>query len=121
MIHSEGVENGILFAGDIANINLVGTELVVLSACETGLGVVNNWEGVFVLQRAFKLAGAQTIVMSLWEVEDKATREFMRRFYENWLSGGMGKQEAFKEAQKGLRETKGYSSSYYWATFMMMD
>jgi CHAT domain-containing protein len=117
----EGVENGILFAADIANINLVGTELVVLSACETGLGVVNNKEGVFGLQRAFKLAGTQTIIMSLWKVDDHATKEFMKQFYENWLSGGMNKQKAFKEAQRGLRETKEYSSPFYWAAFVMMD
>jgi CHAT domain-containing protein len=117
----EGVENGILFAADIVSINLAGTELVALSACETGLGVVNNKEGVFGLQRAFKLAGAQTIVMSLWKVDDHATKEFMKHFYENWLSGGMGKQKAFKEAQRRMRETKKYSSPYYWAAFVMMD
>jgi Flp pilus assembly protein TadD len=117
----EGIENGILFAGDITNINLVGTELVVLSACETGLGVVNNMEGVFGLQRAFKLAGVETIVMSLWKVDDKATMKLMTWFYENWLSGRKSKQEAFKEAQGLLRETKGYSSPYYWAAFVMMD
>jgi len=118
---AEGVGNGILFADDIANINLAGTRLVVLSACETGLGVVDNKEGVFGLQRAFKLAGAQTIVMSLWKVDDYATKEYMKKFYEIWLSNGMDKQKAFKEAQRWLRETKEYSSPYYWAAFVMMD
>jgi len=117
----EGVEDGLLFAGEIANINLLGTELVVLSACDTALGVVNNSEGVFGLQRAFKLAGAETIVMSLWKIDDNATSELMARFYGNWLSGGMGKQEAFKEAQRWLRSRKEYSSPYYWAAFVMMD
>jgi len=59
--------------------------------------------------------------MSLWKVDDHATKEFMKQFYKNWLSGGMGKQEAFKEAQRRLRETKGYSSPFYWAAFVMMD
>jgi len=117
----EGAENGILFADDIANINLAETELVVLSACETGLGVVDNKEGVFGLQRAFKLAGAETIVMSLWKVDDYSPKEFMKKFYENWLSNGMDKQKAFKEAQRWMRETKEYSSPHYWAAFVMMD
>jgi CHAT domain-containing protein len=116
---AEGVEDGILFADDITNLNLVGADLVVLSTCDTALGVVNNSEGVFGLQRAFKLAGAETIVMSLWKVDDKATADLMARFYENWLSGGMGKQEAFKKAQGWLREK--YSSPYFWAAFVMMD
>jgi CHAT domain-containing protein len=115
----ESVEDGILYADDIANINLAESDLVVLSACDTALGVVNNSEGVFGLQRAFKLAGAETIVMSLWKVDDKATSDLMERFYRNWLSNGMGKQEAFKKAQGWLREK--YSSPYFWAAFVMMD
>jgi CHAT domain-containing protein/Flp pilus assembly protein TadD len=116
----EGVENGILFADDVAKMNLVGTELVVLSACETGLGDVNNSEGVFGLQRAFKLAGAQTLIMSLWEVDDRGTGVMMNYFYRNWLSG-MSKQDAFKEAQRMMKTEPRYASPYYWAAFVMMD
>jgi len=116
----EGAENGILFADDVAKMNLLGTELVALSACVTALGKVNNSEGVFGLQRAFKLAGTQTLVMSLWEVDDKGTSMIMGEFYRNWLSG-MGKQEAFKKAQKTLRGNPGFALPYYWAAFVMMD
>jgi tetratricopeptide (TPR) repeat protein len=116
----EGVENGILFADDVAKMNLLGTELVALSACVTALGKVNNSEGVFGLQRAFKLAGAQTLVMSLWEVDDKGTSLIMGEFYRNWLSG-MSKQEAFKRAQQTLRKDSNFAQPYYWAAFVMMD
>jgi CHAT domain-containing protein len=116
----EGVENGILFADDVAKMNLLGAELIVLSACVTALGNVNNSEGVFGLQRAFKLAGAQTLVMSLWEVNDKATSIIMGEFYRNWLSG-MSKQEAFKAAQRSLRKDGRFSEPYFWAACVMMD
>jgi CHAT domain-containing protein len=115
-----GVENGILFADDVARMDLVGAQLVVLSACETGLGEVNNSEGVFGLQRAFKLAGAETLIMSLWGVNDQATSELMKSFYEKWLSG-KSKQEAFKDAQRELRARPEYSSPFYWAAFVMID
>jgi len=116
----EGLEISTLYADDIARMNLLGTELVVLSACETGLGISNNSEGVFGLQRAFKLAGAQTIIMSLWEVSDRASSDFMIEFYTNWLSG-MTKQEAFKKAQISIRNQSRYSSPYFWAAFVLMD
>jgi len=92
----------------------------VLSACETALGEVNNSEGVFGLQRAFKLAGAQTLIMSLWKVDDEATSILISEFYKNWLSG-KSKQEAFKEAQRMIRSNPRYSSPFYWAAFVMMD
>jgi CHAT domain-containing protein len=114
----EGVEDGIVTADEIAGLNLTGTELVVLSACQTGLGDVNNGEGVLGLQRAFKLAGVETLIMSLWEVNDQATAELMTVFYEEWLSG-KGKQEAFKEARKQVRAQ--YPAPFYWAAFVMMD
>ena len=115
-----GIEDGILFADEVARLNLLGTELVVLSACETGLGEVNNSEGVFGLQRAFKLAGAQTLVMSLWKVSDEATKILMENFYQSWLSG-ISKQDAMKEAQRMLRADSRYSSPFYWAAFVVMD
>jgi CHAT domain-containing protein/Flp pilus assembly protein TadD len=115
----EGVENGILFADDVAKMNLLGTELVALSACVTALGKVNNSEGVFGLQRAFKLAGAQTLIMSLWKVNDDATAILMNTFYQEWLFSGKSKQAALKEAQKKVRAV--YPDPYYWAAFVMMD
>ena len=118
----EGIEDGILTADEISQLNLINTRLVVLSACQTGLGEVQNSEGVFGLQRAFKLAGVESLIMSLWEVDDKATQIMMSAFYENWL-GGKTKQEAFRIAQKAVREhaENDYSSPYYWAAFVMMD
>jgi CHAT domain-containing protein len=115
-----GVEDGILFADEVAQLNFLGTDLVVLSACETALGEVNNSEGVFGLQRSFKLAGAQTLVMSLWTVDDSATGELMEHFYRNWLSG-KSKQDAMKEAQRSLRSDPDFESPFYWAAFVLMD
>jgi CHAT domain-containing protein/Flp pilus assembly protein TadD len=114
----EGIEDGILTADEISRLNLLGAKLVVLSACQTGLGDIKNGEGVFGLQRAFKLAGVETLIMSLWEVDDAATAKLMSTFYTEWLSG-KSKQEAFKEARRQVRAE--YPAPYYWAAFVMMD
>ena len=82
-----GVEDGWVTAEEVALLNLRGTELVVLSACDTGLGQVQVGEGVYGLRRAFVLAGARTLVMSLWKVPDEATQELMVRFYTHLLAG----------------------------------
>jgi len=113
-----GIEDGILTAEEISHLDLSKTKLVVLSACDTGLGEVQNSEGVFGLQRAFKLAGAETLVMSLWKVDDKTTSQFMLAFYRNLLAG-KGKLESFRIAQKQIREQQ--KNPYYWAAFVMMD
>ena len=113
------VEDGILLAEEIAAMDLTGTDLVVLSACETGLGEITS-EGVFGLQRAFKKAGVQTIIMSLWMVDDGATSLFMQTFYKHWLDG-KSKHEAFAIAQRTVREDKDYSDPKYWAGFIMLD
>jgi CHAT domain-containing protein len=114
----EGLENGILTAYEVSNLDLQNTELVVLSACETGLGDIKGGEGVFGLQRAFKVAGAKTIIMSLWKVPDKETVELMELFYSNWLEKKMSKYEAFTQAQREMR--KKYPP-YFWAAFVMVE
>jgi len=111
-------EDGILTAHEISQINLTHTDLVVLSACETALGDVKGSEGVFGLQRAFKMAGIQTLIMSLWKVPDTQTSQLMQGFYKYWL-GGMNKHDAFKKAQNEVR--KANPNPYYWAAFVMVD
>ena len=96
-------EDGVLTAYEISRMNLSATEFVVLSACETGLGDIEGDEGVYGLQRAFKIAGAKYILMSLWKVNDQTTREFMTEFYGQWLKKGLGIPEAFRNAQHKLK------------------
>ena len=98
----EGVDDGILTAKEISQLDLRGLDLVVLSACETGLGEIKG-DGVFGLQRGFKKAGANSLLMSLWKVDDNATQLLMTRFYKN-LTSGMSKFESLRQAQKYVRE-----------------
>ena len=95
------------------------TDLVVLSACETALGNVRP-DGVFGLQRAFKLAGVKSLIMSLWKVDDDATQLLMTAFYQNYLSG-MSKREALLAAQKCVMNTPGFENPYNWAAFILLD
>ena len=146
----EGVEDGVLTAKEIAGMDLRRLDLVALSACQTGLGEITG-DGVFGLQRGFKKAGANTLLISLWKVDDTATQLLMTQFYKNMLSG-MGKYEALAAAQKYLRElevevkpektafqqimdgkegkkekkpehrtVRKYANPYYWAAFVLLD
>jgi len=110
-------EDGILTAQEVSNIDLRNTKLVVLSACETGLGDIKGSEGVFGLQRAFKMAGAQYLIMSLWQVPDKETSEFMQLFYKN-LTKAKDIPKAFNLTQKTMR--KKYDP-YYWGAFVLIE
>lgn len=115
----EQEHDGILTSDEISNMDLSKVGLVVLSACQTGLGDIDfGAEGVIGIQRAFKLAGAQSLLISLWKVDDVATSYMMQKFYSRMLSGDT-KHNAFKIAQKEVRNK--YPNPYYWAGFVMLD
>lgn len=113
----DGRDDGILTSEEIANLDLSQTDLVILSACETGLGDITN-EGVLGLQRGFKNAGVKTIIMSLWKIDDKVSSEFMKFFYDSFADG-LSSQEAFRKAKNKIRAN--YPDPYYWAGFIMLD
>jgi CHAT domain-containing protein/tetratricopeptide (TPR) repeat protein len=115
-------EDGILTAEEIAGLDLTGTEWAVLSACETGLGQIRTGEGVFGLRRAFQVAGVRTVIMSLWSVQDEATRVWMRHLYENRLTRRLNTADAVHAATLTVlqeRRAKGQSTHpFYWAAFV---
>jgi CHAT domain-containing protein len=110
-------------------MNLSNTELVVLSACETGLGDIQGNEGVYGLQRAFKIAGAKYLIMSLWQVPDFQTQELMTTFYSLWIPSAaeamagktdkMTVPDAFRSAQKTMKEK--YKDPFLWAGFVLVE
>lgn len=110
-------EDGVLAAQEVANLDMSQTELVVLSACETGLGDIKGTEGVYGLQRAFKMAGVRYLIMSLWQVPDEETAEFMMLFYKN-LAKLKDIRQAFNEAQRLMRQKY---DPYYWAAFILVE
>ena len=110
-------DDGILTALEATGLDLVGTQLVVLSACETGVGTVQNGEGVYGLRRALLLAGAQSLVVSLWKVEDGATRDLMVAFYRHVLAGE-GRAAALRKAQLELRSRPATRHPFFWAGFI---
>jgi CHAT domain-containing protein len=117
--------DGILTAQEISHLDLHQVDFVILSACGSGLGRISG-EGVFGLQRGFKKAGVKTLMMSLWKVDDEATRYFMTEFYKYWLGDGHSvtahtKQEALEHAQAEVRAVPQWSDPDYWAAFVLLD
>ncbi len=112
-----GDEDGVLTAFEASGLDLWGTRLVVLSACETGLGTAENGEGVYGLRRALVIAGAETQVMSLWQVDDQATKDLMISFYRR-LEKGLGRTDALRKAQLRMLQREETRHPYYWAAFI---
>jgi CHAT domain-containing protein len=108
---------GIATAREIAGFDWQGTQLVVLSACETGVGAVPSGDGVYGLRRALVLAGAESQVVSLWSVSDGSTRELMRGYYGE-LARGTGRAEALRQAKLRLMRQARYAHPFYWAAFI---
>jgi CHAT domain-containing protein len=116
--------DGILTADEVLSLPLRGTELVVLSACETGLGEVKKGEGVYGLRRVFTQAGARSLVMSMWSVPDRETQELMVEFYRNAVSGKMDRCQALRQAalkqKEVVRQRYGQDHPYYWGAFVFL-
>ena len=115
---SSGGEDGIFTALEASGLDLYGTQLVVLSACETGVGAASSGEGVYGLRRAFAIAGAESQLMSLWQVDDTGTSELMQLYYNNLIEKKQGRSEALRNAQLEMINTGTYAHPYYWSSFI---
>lgn len=118
---SSNTEDYILTSYEISQLQLDHTKLVVLSACKTGLGDIEGFEGVYGLQRAFRIAGVKNIIMSLWQVDDEATSLLMEDFYRNLLLKKLSVNEALHLAQENIRKQKKFSNPYYWAGWVLLE
>jgi CHAT domain-containing protein len=116
-LHKSSDDKGILTALEVAGLNLWGTKLVVLSACETGVGEVKNGEGVYGLRRALVLAGVESQMLSLWKVDANATRDLMIDYYTR-LKAGAGRSEALRQVQLKMLANPRYQHPYFWASFI---
>jgi CHAT domain-containing protein/tetratricopeptide (TPR) repeat protein len=120
----KGQNNGIVTAEKILNLNLIGTDLVVLSACESGLGDVKSGEGIFGLRRAFSQAGAKSMVMSMWSVPDEETKDLMAIFYKNLQSGSMNRAQALRQAaleqMQAVKSKYGHANPFFWGAFIFV-
>jgi CHAT domain-containing protein len=117
-ITSTVVEDGMLTGLEASLLNLQGTEVVILSACDSGSGEVKNGEGVMSLQRAFRIAGAQTVLASHWKVSDKATSALMTEFIRRWRAGEQ-RVQAWREAQLSLLRSEEFSDPFFWSAFTL--
>ena len=117
-----GIDDGFLTALEISNLDFRGLDLVVLSACETGKGSIKG-DGVFGLQRGFKMASVNSILMSLWKVDDEATCLLMTEFYKHWIGEGKTKHDALEIAKQAVRShnEKGWDKPKYWSAFILLD
>ena len=123
-ITDKQIDDGIVTAEEILGLRLRGTDMVVLSACDTGLGEVKTGEGVFGLRRAFDQAGAKSLIMSLWAVPDKETRELMVDFYNNIIKRNMNRCQALRQAalkeMKIVKKRYGHAYPLCWGGFVMV-
>ncbi|MBK9981601.1 MAG: tetratricopeptide repeat protein [Saprospiraceae bacterium] len=112
-------EDGVLVAYEVRDLNLRNTELAILSACQTGLGDIVGSEGVYGLQRAFRIAGVKFLIVSLWHIPDEKTQELMQLFYQNWAVKKESLRDAFSNAQQAMQEM--YGNPYLWAGFVLVE
>jgi CHAT domain-containing protein len=119
LVGNKGDDDGFLRTGEVFNLKL-GAPLVMLSACESGLGKVKRGEGVIGLSRAFMYAGATTVGVTLWSVADKPTAELMTDFYQRLLGPNPSPSDAIREAQLAMISGKKYGAPYYWAPFVLV-
>ena len=110
-------DDGVLTALEATSLDLRGTDLVVLSACDTGVGAVRNGEGVYGLRRAFTIAGAEALLMTLWQVSDHPTQELMEGYYRN-LKNGLGRADSLRLVQIEMIKKPSRRHPYYWASFI---